>query len=413
MSDTSNEISPSGDSIQFLFNKDIVIVSLAEWDGPKRIRQYLTEELERRGNRVLFVEAYYTLSKFIKAPRVKKLVRFLYPPESIRPGLYRLLTFPFIPFGEFSALISKFNWSVQKFFIRRAMRQLGFRNVILWVFAYNAEALVGTLNERLSIYFCNDAFSKLVQSKALQRRVADLERALLRKVDIVFTVSEKLTEEKALIHDNVHTIYHGVDFSVFEETLRNKKSDRPHDLPKKKPIIGYSGVIRYMIDLEMIDYLARKRPDWSFVFVGPIRESNQEFYLRVDQLRIRPNIHFLGPKRPEELPRYINEFDLCLLPYEQTEVSTYYAAPLKFYEYLAAGKAVVSTVGPRDYDDDIVITVTSKEEMLNAIEAMLKKNSRAQVKRRKGIAKQNSWAHRMDAIDTALQQLTTVRNWTH
>ena len=389
----------------YLKNKDIVIISISDWEGPKRIRQYLSEELARQGNRVLFVESQYTLSKFIKKPSSSRAFRFLQGPRRLAENLHLLATFPFIPGGEFSPFISRTNWNIERTFLRRALKRLGFRNPVLWMFAYNAKPLIGKLGESLSLYFCNDAFSLLVDSKTLQHRVAALEQDLLQEVDIVFTVSDKLSQEKSQFHSSVHTIYHGVDIKLFQQSIDIAGATRPADLPTKSPIIGYSGVIRYMLDLEMIGFLADRQPGWSFVLVGPVTESRADFYSQIEELKRRPNVHFLGSKRPEELPPYINAFDVCLLPYVQGEVSSYYSAPLKFYEYLAAGKPVVSTVGPRQYDRDVVLNCSTKEEVLEAIQEALSKDSPDLAVRRKNIASENSWERRVRQIDEVLSRV--------
>jgi hypothetical protein len=93
----------------FLKNKDIVIISISDWEGPKRIRQFLSEELARQGNRVLFVESQYTLSKFLQKPSLSRALRFLKGPRRLSDNLFLLSTFPFIPGGEFSAGISRTN----------------------------------------------------------------------------------------------------------------------------------------------------------------------------------------------------------------------------------------------------------------------------------------------------------------
>jgi glycosyltransferase involved in cell wall biosynthesis len=385
----------------FLKNKDIVIISISDWEGPKRIRQFLAEELVRQGNRVLFVESQYTLSKFFQRPSLSRAFRFLKGPRRLSDNLYLLATFPFIPGGEFSAGISRTNWNLERSFLRQAMKRLGFRDPLLWIFAYNASPLIGKLGESLSLYFCNDAFSLLVDSKSLQQRIAALEREVIRKVDLVFTVSDKLSKEKSQFHTSVHTICHGVDYLLFERVAESN-AGRPVDMPSGKPVIGYSGVIRYMLDLDLIRYLADQKPDYDFVLVGPVSESRSEFYMQIENLKKRSNVHFLGPKRPEELPSYINSFDACLLPYVKGEVSSYYAAPLKFYEYLAAGKCVVSTVGPKEYDRDVVIDCTTPQEVLAAITDVLSNDSAHRALKRKKIAKRNSWSERVRQIDTIL-----------
>jgi glycosyltransferase involved in cell wall biosynthesis len=84
------------------------------------------------------------------------------------------------------------------------------------------------------------------------------------------------------------------------------------------------------------------------------------------------------------------------------EVSNYYTAPLKFYEYLAAGKPVVSTVGIKEHDRDVVINCTSPQEVLAAIADVLSKDSADRSQKRKEIAKRNSWSERVRQIDAIL-----------
>jgi hypothetical protein len=207
---------PKPGTNDFLTNKDIVIISISDWEGPKRIRQFLSEELARQGNRVLFVESQYTLSKFLQKPSLSRLFRFLRGPRRLSENLYLLATFPFIPGGEFSSGISRTNWNLERSFLRQAMKHLGFRDPLLWLFAYNASPLIGKMGESLSLYFCNDAFSLLVNSKSLRQRITSLEQEVMRNVDIVLTVSAKLSDEKSQFHKSVHTIYHGVDYPLFE-----------------------------------------------------------------------------------------------------------------------------------------------------------------------------------------------------
>ncbi len=408
-SPTSVRSQESG-SPSFLRKKDIVVISLSDWEGPKRIRQFLSEELARQGNRVLFVESQYTLSKFIKRPSLDRAFRFLKGPRQLSENLFLLSTFPFVPGGEFSPSISRTNWNIERSLLRSAMKRLGFHNPILWIFAYNAAPLIGKLGESLSLYFCNDAFSLLVDSRSLQRRVAELERDVLKQSDIVFTVSDKLSEEKSQFHPSVHTIHHGVEYRLFQRTADPSAFALPSDLPSGKPIIGYSGVIRYMLDLELIRTLADQRPDWNFVLVGPVSESRSDFYSQIENLKRRPNVHFPGSKRPEDLPAYISHFDVCLLPYVRTEISTYYTAPLKFYEYLAAGRPVVSTVGPMRYDKDVVEYCETSGDVLRAIERALAGKSSVLENKRRAIAAENSWEERIRQIDRILAQFAERRN---
>ena len=278
-------------SKSFLDGKDIVIVTLSEWDGPRRIRHHLAAEFAKRGNRVLFIEGFYTITKFLKKPDLSKSFRFLIGPREIAKGLFLLSVIPFLPFGEFSPLVSRINWSVARIFIKKAMKTLGFKESVLFIFAYNADSLVGQLDEQTSVYFCNDAFDKLYSRESLRKKVTALERRLIRKADAVITVSEKLTEERSPFAKKIATIHHGVDYHLFEDVLLVENI--PQDIKNiPGPIIGYSGVVRHIIDLELLEYVAAKRPDWSIAVVGPVTESDKKYYNKVDELKKMGNCTF-------------------------------------------------------------------------------------------------------------------------
>src|SRR5690606_16220493 len=90
------------------------------------------------------------------------------------------------------------------------------------------------------------------------------------------------------------------------------------------------------LDIVLIDELAALRPDWHLVLVGPVVKIDS------DSLPRRPNIHYLGAKTYDELPHYLAGWDVALMPFALNE-ATRFISPTKTPEYLAGGRAVVST----------------------------------------------------------------------
>jgi glycosyltransferase involved in cell wall biosynthesis len=106
--------------------------------------------------------------------------------------------------------------------------------------------------------------------------------------------------------------------------------------PIAGPRIGYSGVIDERLDLALIADVAARRPDWQFVFLGPVVKINP------DELPQGPNLHYLGMKSYEELPAYFSNWQAAWMPFAINE-ATRYISPTKTPEYLAAGLPVVSS----------------------------------------------------------------------
>jgi glycosyltransferase involved in cell wall biosynthesis len=163
------------------------------------------------------------------------------------------------------------------------------------------------------------------------------ELALLQRVDQVIVHSPALFAKKGGINRNTSLIPNGVDFRLFS-TPHHEPADLasiPH------PRIGYAGVIKRQLDLDLLLRLARARPQWSFVLVGPVTnvEGKEQQLAALRQTR---NVHFLGSKPAHDLPGYIQHFDVCLMCYEVNDY-TRYIYPLKVHEYLAAGRPTVSS----------------------------------------------------------------------
>jgi UDP-galactopyranose mutase len=102
------------------------------------------------------------------------------------------------------------------------------------------------------------------------------------------------------------------------------------------PRLGFYGVVDERMDLDLVEAVAREREQWHQVIVGPC--------VKIDEASLprRPNIHYLGMKRYDELPAYLSGWDVALLPFARNE-STRFISPTKTPEYLAAGRQVVST----------------------------------------------------------------------
>ncbi|HVP36424.1 MAG TPA: glycosyltransferase [Terriglobales bacterium] len=264
-----------------------------------------------------------------------------------------------------------------KFYLARKKAQ----KRILWAACPTAESLVGRLKEEKSIYYCADEYSEFTgYSKNL---VKELEESLLRKVDLVLVVSDKLFQTKKEFNPNIFFIPHGVEFEHFSRYNENSV-ELPSDMKYiKKPVIGYYGLIRDWIDFELLQKISEKK-NWSLVFIGPSSTD-------VSAIRGKENVHFLGPKDYKDLPQYLQGFDVCIIPYKLTEV-TINARPLKLFEYLASGKPVVSTPLPSVLPYMEVVKIGSNnEEFIRQIEKSLQEKGESLKKNRIDLARENSW----------------------
>ncbi|MEI0737573.1 glycosyltransferase [Paenibacillus sp. JTLBN-2024] len=95
----------------------------------------------------------------------------------------------------------------------------------------------------------------------------------------------------------------------------------------------------------------------------------------------------LGEKRYHELPMHLHRFDAAIIPFLQNEL-TKATNPVKLYEYLAAGKPVVSTALPELETVAAGLTVIARtpEAFEQAVERSLRQNTPQLMEARKNFA---------------------------
>jgi len=212
-----------------------------------------------------------------------------------------------------------------------------FEAPVQWFYSpMTAPSFAGRFAARSIVYDCMD---ELANFRFAPPDIADRERFLLSKADVVFTGGFKLFQSKSRYHGNVHFFGCGVDTKHYGKA-RLPETALPEDVAHlAKPIFGYFGVIDERIDYELLAALACGLPDASIVMVGPLAKVERQM------LPDSPNIHWIGQRSYDELPALVKAFDVCLMPFALNE-STQFINPTKTLEYMAAGKPIVSTAVP-------------------------------------------------------------------
>jgi len=218
----------------------------------------------------------------------------------------------------------------------RAATGFGGRDVALYVSNIYYGRILGGMRRRAAIYDCNDNHLAFPGTPAWARGY--FER-VVRQVDAVVVSSKLLREEiEPLRQEGIVEIGNGVDLELFETAWRAPR--RPADIASlPRPRLGYAGALAAWIDFELLAAVARAFPDGTLVLVGPAVGPGiepREFFAAL------PNVRWLGAKPHAELPHYVAEMDVCLIPFRTTPL-TRGVNPNKLYEYLALGKPVVST----------------------------------------------------------------------
>jgi glycosyltransferase involved in cell wall biosynthesis len=217
---------------------------------------------------------------------------------------------------------------------------------------------------------------------------------LIDKADIIITSSQNLFNKlKIKRKHNLFLVGNGVEVEHFKKARENIEISM--DIKStKKPIIGYIGTIGEWFDFELIESILKFYPNISIVLIGPIFLKQKPEINKLESLY--PNLFVLGKKSYSILPNYIKAFDVCIIPFKINEL-TLSVNPNKLYEYLAAGKPVISTALPEvEKYNGTVYMAKNTDEFLWHINKVL--TSTHDAEKFLSIAFENSWDEKAKSI---------------
>ncbi len=375
-------------------NKNILLLSTADWDNPFWTnKQHVAVELSKLGYKVLYVDSIGlrppTLNKSDMSRILGRLLKGLKPPQKVVDNLW-VWSPIVIPFQKYF-VIRLFNKVLLSVFSQLFMFSLGFKKAMVW--SYNPMTLdilyVGR-STRL-IYHCVDDIKQ--QPGMPVAAIETAEKNLLSRADFVFVTSDELYRTRKFMNKNTHMFSNVADYDRFSEARKNKTLV-PDDIARiKKPVIGFVGAISaYKLDFELIAFLAKEKPEWSIVLIGKVGEGEPDTDVAILN---RENIYLLGPRPYGELPAYIKYFDVATIPVSLNNY-THSMFPMKFFEYLAAGKCIVSTrINSLLEYDEYVCLAEDYDDFIRKIEMVLSGACNESAEKRLMFAKNNTYKSRM------------------
>lgn len=328
---------------------------------------------------------------------VRKLWYSLAPPRKVHDRLH-VHTLLQLPFHRFSVVRKLNHWLVGAS-ARRIARRRKFEDFWTWFVVPHVASVAGTLGERKTIYYCIDDYAALPGVNVAA--VRQMDDQLTRQADIVFIAAEVLLERKLEMNERTFVSPHGVDVDHFGAA--SEPGPVPADIADlPRPVVGFFGLIEAWIDQGLVEYLAKARPNWSFVMIGRVA---------VDHAGVRscPNVHFLGRRDYADLPNYGRAFDAAIIPYHPTQ-QVQNANPLKLREYLAMGKPVVSVRTPEiEKFADVVRIAGNREEFLKHLDEALATPTAGEIAKRMLAVADSSWESRVDSVVERIENLDAVK----
>lgn len=219
------------------------------------------------------------------------------------------------------------------------------------------------------------------------------QRKLVREADVLVVTARELCERHTGSGCKPLLIPNGTEFHTFHEA---RPAGILGHLPR--PVVGYFGAISKWFDVELVGWAARQRPHYQFVLIGQVHEVD------AGELEALPNVHLLGEKHYRELPSYLAEFDVCLIPFRLNSL-TRAVDPVKMYEYLSQGKPVVASRMPELLPhEELLYLAEGADDFVGCLDQAVAENDPELRLRRIDFASKNSWASRVETLASAVAE---------
>lgn len=351
---------------------------------------------------ILYFDPAISIIAPIKDRKVfKRIFKFLKAGEKGENNITVYSMPPVLPFYNKCRYINKVNQFFAGIYVKSKMKKHGFKKPILWCYSPASCDIIKHIDYSSLVYDCVDRHS--AYPGMINKEVVDtMEKDLATKADMVFATAVGLYDTLKEYNSNIELIPNGAAYDIFSKVHAGNLS-----VPEKlkgisKPIVGFVGMLQDCINYDYIEAIAKE--GINVVLIGRTLPG-----VNVDFLKEYSNITFIDLVPQKELPNYIATFDVCINPFNEDKLSKD-VSPLKFYEYLATGKPIVSTKVPLQVLDfaDVTYIANNKDEFVTLCKEAIKEDSEEKTLKRLEYAKACSWNARVKQIEDELSKRQIV-----
>ncbi|WP_394746705.1 glycosyltransferase [Spongiimicrobium salis] len=396
-------------------NRDIIVFGIQAWDieigsNCKNIAMEFAKH-----NRVLYVNPPLDRISAIRERKTKKIQKRLAVKRgkmedlvSVQENLWNLYpktlteSINFITRPKLFDFLNKRNGKRFCKDISTAISRLGFKDYIVFNDSsmFLGQYIKTFLDPVFYMYYMRDYLTK---NPYWRKNGVRLEPQLIQTADCVVNNSTLYTEYGKKFTAHSYMVGQGCDTSLFNDQKR--KITVPEDIQAiKGPIIGYVGFLSSRrLSIEIIEYIANAREDWSVVLVGP-----QDDVFADSELHELNNVYFLGSRDAKALPNYIKGFDVAINP-QLINDATIGNYPRKIDEYLALGKpTVASATKAMEYFKEHTYLGVTPKDYVNLIEQALEEDSKELQEERRAYGLSHSWENNVNEIYNCILKVQKV-----
>lgn len=359
------------------YNKvDIIMLSVINYDFRFQRPQHFASRFAQNGHRVFYVNA-----NFVNKDQVKQIEKNLYTIDLFCENCNAIYYAP-----EYEAFdnwfTEKLDGIINEYAIRDAIIVIDYPN---WI--YGAEYLRKKYGFNIAVDYMDDFTGFLGTTTNVLK---DNCIHMLETSDLVVASSQFLCDIATKYAKKIAVVRNGTEVEHFYQAVSMEEH-------RKRPVIGYYGAVSHWFAWEKVCYLAENMPECDIVIIGEVTDHREK-------LEKHKNIKLLGEKNYTELPKHLAYFDVCLIPFDTSTDLIKATNPVKFYEYLSAGKRIVATEIPElePYRDEYVYMSNDDEQFLEYVRLCLSGNDTLKEKDECiAFARENDWQVRYECFAEA------------
>ena len=368
----------------------VVILAGVRWDFLWQRHQTLATLFARAGYPTVFVEttglAGLRLSKATLRKVLSRVHRSLSKTEKPKGQenltVYAPLTAP--------PTLKSFLWANERFFVPRVLRDLGKTIdsrpiVVAYPPTRTTLDVISGLDPRLVLYDCSDDYE---QFRGAPKDIAQTERELLLRADLVSCTSQHLLKKARLLRPDAFLSGPAVDYDRFA-ALQNQPPAE-----EISTVCFFGDATMERIDFEVFEAIADV--GFGLRIVGGL-DGVGEKLLKV------PGVDYRGEVSHAELPEALAGVDAFVLPYRVKDL-TRAISPAKTYECLAGGRPVVAAPIPamEELGDEYVYLARRPEDYVRTLRSLWDTGTGAKVQGGIELARENSWDARFAELEEAI-----------
>lgn len=232
------------------------------------------------------------------------------------------------------------------------------------------------------------------QRAFLERRNASAWQAYTKNYKEILDMSHLVIANCEGVRNAFTNLHHGIQIipNACEAPVDTVPSDPPGRLRKLQgPILGYVGNLSSRIDIDLLERIASEKQGWNIVLIGSAHLSRQ-----ILSLKRFGNVRFFGVIPYNKVTRYIDHFDVAIIPHTNDEL-TKSMNPLKLFVYCSRGVPVVtSNIANIGELRDLVLVAEDHEDFINKVELALAISNKSPSlnSKARALLERNTWSQR-------------------